>query len=1639
VRPFAMPKTLFRKPPTRRRVAVALAGALVVAGLTGVLETAQVTSAPEAAAAVGDNPQDEAAALAQAHDSGHRVEVASERTEVKTIWANPDGTLSSETAATPIRVRADDGSWTSVDSSLTTDDGRLAPRASSTDVSFSATGSGPLAVLDPPGKTSLAMGFADELDAPAVRASSATYPVSGTDPSKVQFSATANGFNARVLLDSAPQQAPTYTFPLTLTGLTPTLKDDVLSLSDAKGTEVARSAPLSMWDSSTDKAGDRANQVPVESKLVTGADGSKSLVLTPSMEWLSDPGTVYPVTVDPDIATTNMYGDSYISSATADKDTNYVSDYRIRVGSPDGTTKFRGIETFVTADYNGRDITAASLKLYQYYGITCTSKTVNVYPSKTRIRSAEVTWTSQSPSTSAEASVVDDRWKATGSFNAGNSTASPPCDNAWQSLDVAKMVNAMAAGEIANSSFVLQAANETDAQGDQRFCSANPESAPSTSTCSNTAHVPVLSVSYWPSLGVQSWYSMTSHPLNDRSTLKVNNDNGNAVVQAQDVKLNGRGLDLSIDRFYNSQATGTTSLGTGGWSLSVGPDVYLEATADSYRFDYVAPGGTRFGQFVRKSTSSSNADYKKFLAPIYGGLDADLADNGNDSAGLSTFTMTFHSSQLKYVFKKVDSSSNNLYLAEMKDRSGNSITFNYATGTHQLTSITDSSSRSIAVTWTSGRITQITSTTKAADGTTDVTRTWKYGYTGTVLTSYTDPANQVVQYAYTDGALTKVTDPVNASTLAPTTTLIYGPGSAVKQVTYSRAAGNVVFFFQYFTPADDDGDTSVCPGSPNRWSKVTDLTTGDDAYGKGPTYCFTDRKNATENASIHVVDALGNDKGTSYTADNQGDTSTTAGNAGAADGSTVNKYATDLPDQLSSVTEPKDDSDSAAGTTTYGYDNASTSDGGKWLPMTQADSSGKCSTYKYDGKGRTSDSYTGFASTSGDASGCTAGSGAAHFHKEYNDDGSINYSYDGNGSHNTGEYTNYTYWAVGDTGYVAGTVGQLKTVVKPGGSCTTGSRHLCTSYTYDGAGRTASVTDGRSKVTRYSYDKLDRVYTAQFDGAGCATSDTLAGNCVKYDYDAEGNMTIRQDKAGTTTFSYDQMNRQTKQVFPGGASLTFSRDGAGNLKTYQQDVYSTGDLVTYTYDVANRPSLVTDSTGTFSIYPDKDGRPSQITYPVSTGVIGSYRYTKSGKPDTIAYAKTGAGNLVAYDYSYKDGSKQTDKLRTEKVTGSISALGADLSYTYNDSEQLESVDDAQTGGKDYTYGFDKGGNLTKATVTGSSNTYNGYDRAGELCWTGTGSSAPSSQLATSCPATPSGYTAHTSDDAGNDLGTSASPNVYNSNSQATSVAGVAQGYLDLGNDLRMSTGSKVTISGPLGVTAQNSSGGGVTFYTRDPSGNLLGEHGYGGTHYFLADYQGSVSALISTSGGVDGSYTYDPYGKTTVNAQSGGTTAAANPWRYTGGYQDLEGAGYYHFGARYYDSAGHFIQPDALQGSIEDPSTINSYGYTGGDPVNRADPSGAKYVKFGFEVCDVLCVSGGLGTDHFGDVDPFLALSAGPAWGFDAFMGGGSGSNEGWSDTETCGVAPGVYGEGSINGRQLGGGGRLGAELGCTVGLEYTF
>jgi RHS repeat-associated protein len=814
-------------------------------------------------------------------------------------------------------------------------------------------------------------------------------------------------------------------------------------------------------------------------------------------------------------------------------------------------------------------------------------------------------------------------------------------------------------------------------------------------------------------------------------------------------------------------------------------------------------------------------------------------------------------------------------------------------------------------------------------------REWLYGYNaGGYLTSYTDPDNKVTDYNYTSGftgpdLLETITDPPNESGNDPTATISYGFDAnlnidQVTEVTYAIGASST---FDYTWEYHDDEDDADCHDHGDFASEVT------DPNAKTWTYCFKPRDEAGGERKTWTYDGEGNERTGEFNVDKQTETLTSG-----ASGSTVATYAASKPDQLELVTDPKSGSTSGE-RTNIDYDHepgAGDPDpkGQDYLPSSVTDPNNDCTRYEYDSTGRLTVAIIKLRGSGSDRSCSDETSGGVKYKYEYNSDGTLSKMADGNAGSSPpdADKTIYTYWASGDSGFVAGTAGLIKSVRKPGGDCV-GTRKLCTSYAYDSSGRVKEVTDGKNQTTTMAYDVMDRTTKVMFNGDTTCAS---AATCTTYAYDAEGNMTERVEAAGTTTFDYDRMNRQTKINQPNSIEFTSTFDGVGNLTGYSQKIDSTtpADDVAYAYDGGNFVTSITDSAGTINTEVDDDGYIEQYTFPGANGVEIEYDILDNGKPDTATVTADQGSGAKLYDigYDYTDGSDDEDQLQNRIVTDAGSALNGTTDYEYENG-RLSEASDSSTAGPSYDYTHDNIGNVTTETKTGTA-THFGYNRAGQLCWK---ASVTGTKLGSTCPSTPSGGTTYSHDAAGNNLMGGAA---YNNRNQVTDLDSLPMGYLDLGNDKRTTVGTTTQADGPLGITGRKT-GSAVTWYTRMPDGMILDSRKVGGDTqvYFTEPHNESVAALFSTASVMTASYLYSPYGDTTIHSEASGA-GTDNPFRYISGWQDTGTNKFYKLGARYYDTHGHFTQPDPLAGSISDPRTMTAYSYAAGDPVNNSDPSG---------------------------------------------------------------------------------------------------
>ena len=170
------------------------------------------------------------------------------------------------------------------------------------------------------------------------------------------------------------------------------------------------------------------------------------------------------------------------------------------------------------------------------------------------------------------------------------------------------------------------------------------------------------------------------------------------------------------------------------------------------------------------------------------------------------------------------------------------------------------------------------------------------------------------------------------------------------------------------------------------------------------------------------------------------------------------------------------------------------------------------------------------------------------------------------------------------------------------------------------------------------------------------------------------------------------------------------------------------------------------------------------------------------------------------------------------------------------------------------------------------------------------------------------------DAAGNNLNTAAEPTSYNNQTRSPSLGGLAMKYLDLGNDIRTDAGGTELVEGPLGISARKT-GTEITWYTRIPDGMILNaRQGASVQNYVTEPHNQSVAALYAPNGDLSVPTNTRPtedHGR----RRDRRNVADQNPFRYISGRQETAGAeDYYKLGARYYDTNGHFTQPDPLAG-----------------------------------------------------------------------------------------------------------------------------
>ena len=383
--------------------------------------------------------------------------------------------------------------------------------------------------------------------------------------------------------------------------------------------------------------------------------------------------------------------------------------------------------------------------------------------------------------------------------------------------------------------------------------------------------------------------------------------------------------------------------------------------------------------------------------------------------------------------------------------------------------------------------------------------------------------------------------------------------------------------------------------------------------------------------------------------------------------------------------------------------------------------------------------------------------------------------------------------------------------------------------TYDSLSRVKTITDGKHQQATYLYDRLDWVQEVDYAGGSSVTST----------YDNNSNLLTMADLTGTTSFSYDGLNRTVAKTLPNGTTFGYDHDKNGNLTKLKlsacgscsvtaEDYYSYNglnllqamgtqnpttnvqtQLASYTYDNGNRRLTTGYANGvTLTLGYDNDGHETNIkaTNPSNTVLTSdTYDYTKPGTSTALAlrYRVTDvANNVTAYTYDEQNrlleakttngGHQVSDYQYTyDGASNRLTTLvnGAQTTYTYNAADELTQ---SLTGGTTITYSYDSNGNRTGAS-TGQVLGYNSLDQTTNF--------------------TPAGGSA------------------------------ISATYAGSGQTARTQFGSATDTNNALGLYSDS-----TATFIRDSQGQLVADQISGTTYYYLFDGLGSVVGLTDGAG-----------------------------------------------------------------------------------------------------------------------------------------------------------------------------------------------
>ncbi|MGW4382510.1 FG-GAP-like repeat-containing protein [Kitasatospora sp. NPDC004531] len=437
-------------------------------------------------------------ASSKARTSGKAVVVQGSTTPTAQLTANPDGSFTLEQSVTPVRTYRD-GGWKSLDATLVKrPDGSIAPKVSSSDLTLSGGGAGPLAEMKSGNRSlslSLPASLVKNLPSPVLDGPTATYSLlAGID---LKVTADAQGGFSEVLIvkDAAAAANPALkklAFTTRTTGVDLGVDEGGNITAKDKHGKVAFSAPApvrGVWDSAVDASAPTVTD-PTNGKVLDARSGSPArsgatgpgaaahtaplkaeyasgtITLTPDPALLSGQGTVWPLYLDPTFTPDppsqggSALGWTYVSSAFPTTSYwNTKDDTGLRVGYNNWESPYYVGRTFarmsVPNSIYGARIRSSTFYATETWSPSCDASEVELW--QTDAISSSTTWNKQ-PGWTAKSATK----------NVANGYSSK-CPAASIGFDTTSVMQNAANGNWGDITLGLRATNESDGNSWKKF------------------------------------------------------------------------------------------------------------------------------------------------------------------------------------------------------------------------------------------------------------------------------------------------------------------------------------------------------------------------------------------------------------------------------------------------------------------------------------------------------------------------------------------------------------------------------------------------------------------------------------------------------------------------------------------------------------------------------------------------------------------------------------------------------------------------------------------------------------------------------------------------------------------------------------------------------------------------------------------------------------------------------------------------------------------------------------------------------------------------------------------------------------------------------------------------------------------